>query len=243
MGEVYRARDARLNRDVALKVLPEVFARDPERMARFQREAQVLASLNHPNIAALYGLEESGNLRALVMELVEGATLQGPLPLDEALGVARQMADALEYAHDKGGIHRDLKPANVKVTPEGVVKVLDFGLAKALDDDPATASAHNSPTISLAATRAGVILGTAAYMSPQQARASPPTAAPISGPSAWSCSSCSRDASCTAGETVLDTLAAVARDEPPWEALPPETGNWVVSVSQILTYGIELTAS
>src|ERR1700693_4842651 len=128
MGEVYRAKDTKLKRDVALKVLPEAFAQDPERMARFTREAQVLASLNHPNIAAIYGVEE----RALVMELVEGPTLAGPMAMEEALPIARQIAEALEYAHEKGIIHRDLKPANIKVTPEGRVKVLDFGLAKAL---------------------------------------------------------------------------------------------------------------
>ena len=138
MGEVYRARDSKLNRDVALKVLPEAFAKDAERMARFQREAQVLASLNHPNIAAIHGLEESSGVRALVMELVEGPTLadriaQGPIPLYEALPIGRQMAEALEYAHEKGIIHRDLKPANVKLTAECMVKVLDFGLAKALE--------------------------------------------------------------------------------------------------------------
>jgi len=187
MGEVYRARDARLNRDVALKVLPEVFAKDAERMARFEREAQVLASLNHPNIAQLYGLEE----RALVMEYVPGETLRGPLPLDEALPLARQIAEALEYAHEKGVVHRDLKPANIKITPEGQVKVLDFGLAKALDDDPGSANPANSPTISLAAMRVGVILGTAAYMSPEQAVAQRSTSAPTSGRSAWCSTSCS----------------------------------------------------
>ena len=140
MGEVYRAHDTRLNRDVALKVLPEAFARDPQRMARFEREAKLLASLNHPNIAAIYGLEESGPIFALVMELVEGPTLAerirgGAIPLDEALPIARQVADAVEYAHDKNVIHRDLKPANIKVTADGTVKVLDFGLAKALSDE------------------------------------------------------------------------------------------------------------
>src|ERR1700680_5145356 len=139
MGEVYRARDTRLNRDVALKVLPEVFAADIDRMARFEREARVRAALNHPHIAAIYGLEESGSTRALVMELVEGPTLAdrivaGRIPLDEALTIAKQIAEALEYAHDHTVIHRDLKPANIKITPDGSVKVLDFGLAKALDE-------------------------------------------------------------------------------------------------------------
>ncbi|HEV2201008.1 MAG TPA: protein kinase [Bryobacteraceae bacterium] len=167
MGEVYRARDTKLKRDVAIKVLPEAFARDPERMARFQREAEVLASLNHPNIAAIYGLED----RALVMELVEGASPKGPIPFDDAWKIASQIATALEYAHDKGIIHRDLKPTNVKITPEGVVKLLDFGLAKAFSNprEP-SASPENSPTLTLGATEVGVILGTAAYMAPEQAR-------------------------------------------------------------------------
>jgi eukaryotic-like serine/threonine-protein kinase len=168
MGEVYRARDTRLKRDVALKVLPEAFARDPGRMARFQREAEVLASLNHPNIAAIYGVEE----RALVMELVEGESPKGPMPFDEAWKIALQMADALEYAHEKGVVHRDLKPANIKVTHDGVVKLLDFGLAKAFND-PAEASpveAADSPTIALGGTIAGTILGTAGYMAPEQAK-------------------------------------------------------------------------
>src|SRR5258708_27952569 len=168
MGEVYRARDTKLKRDVALKVLPEAFARDPERMARFQREAVVLASLNHPNIAAIYGVED----RALVMELVEGASPKGPLPFDEAWHIASQIGAALEYAHEKGIIHRDLKPANVKVTPEGVVKLLDFGLAKAFTNprEGPAATGENSPTLTMGATEVGVILGTAAYMSPEQAR-------------------------------------------------------------------------
>jgi serine/threonine-protein kinase len=170
MGEVYRARDAKLKRDVALKVLPEAFASDPERLARFQREAEVLASLNHPNIAHIYGVEE----RALAMELVEGASPKGPMPFDEAWHIASQIAAALEYAHDKGIVHRDLKPANVKVTPEGVVKLLDFGLAKAFaSHGEAPSDPENSPTITCGGTEVGVILGTAAYMSPEQARGKP----------------------------------------------------------------------
>ncbi|HEV2202852.1 MAG TPA: protein kinase [Bryobacteraceae bacterium] len=177
MGEVYRAQDTKLRRDVALKVLPAAFAHDADRMTRFEREARVLASLSHPNIASIFGIEDSGVARALVMELVDGATLaemltRGPLPLEEALHVARQMADAIEYAHDRGVIHRDLKPANVKITPDGAVKVLDFGLAKALADDEARSSlsGDRSPTLTMRATEAGMILGTAAYMSPEQAK-------------------------------------------------------------------------
>jgi serine/threonine protein kinase len=167
MGEVYRALDTKLKRDVALKVLPDAFAQDPERMLRFQREAEVLASLNHPNIAHIYGVED----RALVMELVEGETLPAGLPLDTALNYARQIAEALEYAHERGVIHRDLKPANIKVTPEGVVKLLDFGLAKALEGPAAAAGNPSiSPTLTVQGTQAGVILGTAAYMAPEQAR-------------------------------------------------------------------------
>ena len=179
MGEVFRATDSRLNRDVALKLLPEHLANDKDRMARFHREAQVLASLSHPNIAGIHGLEESGGRSALVMELVEGEDLadrlsRGPIPLVEALRIAQQMADALEAAHDRGIIHRDLKPANVKVTPDGQVKVLDFGLAKALEGS-VTASGMEpgaSATLSVAATRAGIVMGTVAYMSPEQASGS-----------------------------------------------------------------------
>jgi Tol biopolymer transport system component len=168
MGEVYRARDTKLKRDVALKVLPEKLARDPGRMARFQREAEVLASLNHPNIAHIYGVEE----RALVMEFVEGESPKGPMPFEDAWKIALQIADALGYAHERGVIHRDLKPANVKVTPDGVVKLLDFGLAKAFSETPEAASLdpQNSPTVTLGAAEAGTVLGTAAYMAPEQAR-------------------------------------------------------------------------
>jgi serine/threonine-protein kinase len=174
MGEVYQARDTRLGRSVAVKLLPEVFARDEERIARFQREAKVLASLNHHNIAALHGLEQFENIHFLVMELVGGDTLaerlrRGPMPPDEALKAACQIAEALEAAHEKSVVHRDLKPANVKITPEGKVKVLDFGLAKAMDSGPSNVNLSNSPTLSMAGTNAGVILGTAAYMSPEQA--------------------------------------------------------------------------
>ncbi len=174
MGEVYRARDTKLDRDVALKVLPEAFTSDPDRLARFEREAKVLASLNHPNIGHIYGLEEAGGVKALVLELVEGPTLadriaQGPIPLDEALPIAKQIAEALEAAHEHGIIHRDLKPANVKVKDDGTVKVLDFGLAKALAGDVGS-DPSESTTLTAAATRTGVIMGTAAYMSPEQAR-------------------------------------------------------------------------
>ena len=175
MGEVFRAKDQKLGRDVAIKVLPEEFARDADRVARFQREAKLLASLNHPNIAAIYGLEESGGTNFLVLELVEGDTLAdrikaGAIPVEESLKLALQIAEALEAAHDKGVIHRDLKPANIKVTPEGKVKVLDFGLAKALAGEQADLDLSKSPTLSEAATMQGVILGTAAYMSPEQAK-------------------------------------------------------------------------
>ena len=211
MGEVYRARDTRLKREVALKVLPDSFASDPERMARFQREAEVLAALNHPNIAQIYGVEE----HALVMELVEGENLKGPLPVETALAYAKQIADALEAAHEKGIIHRDLKPANVKVTPEGVVKVLDFGLAKAAEER--SVGPQNSPTMTMSPTRAGMILGTAAYMSPEQARGK----AVDKRADIWAFG-CVLYEMLTGrpaftGETVTDVLAAVVKSEPDWE--------------------------
>ena len=192
MGEVYRARDTKLNRDVALKVIADALALDQERLARFRREAQVLASLNHPHIGAIYGFEDSGDVHALVLELVEGDTLadriaRGPLPLDEALPIARQIAEALEAAHEHGIIHRDLKPANIKVTPDGVVKVLDFGLAKLTGPaDPVPTHATDfsqSPTITSPAmmTGIGTLLGTAAYMSPEQAKADRPTSGATCG--------------------------------------------------------------
>src|SRR5204862_2446768 len=171
LGEVWRATDTKLGRDVAIKVLPEDFARDADRMARFTREAQMLASLNHPNIAMIHGVEE----RALVMELVEGLTLAeriagGRIPVEETLAITRQIADALDYAHEHGIVHRDLKPANIKVTPEGRVKVLDFGLAKAISADTPSGDPASSPTLTMRATMAGMIMGTAAYMAPEQAR-------------------------------------------------------------------------
>ena len=174
MGQVWQATDTQLNRQVALKILPDAFADDPDRLARFTREAQILASLNHPNIAAIHGIEEADGTRALVLELVEGPTLadriaEGPIPIDEALPIAKQIAEALEAAHEQGVIHRDLKPANIKVREDGTVKVLDFGLAKALDPNP-EGDPNQSPTLTAAATQMGVIMGTAAYMSPEQAR-------------------------------------------------------------------------
>ena len=174
MGQVWQATDTQLNRQVALKILPDAFADDPDRLARFTREAQILASLNHPNIAQIHGLEDSADVRALVLELVEGPTLadriaKGPIPLDEALPIAKQTAEALEAAHEAGVIHRDLKPANIKVREDGTVKVLDFGLAKALEPNPES-DQSDSPTLTAAATQMGVIMGTAAYMSPEQAR-------------------------------------------------------------------------
>src|SRR5688572_4813885 len=181
MGEVYRARDTKLDRDVALKILPEAFASDPERLARFEREAKTLAALNHPHIAQIHGVEESGGIRALVLEFVDGPTLadriaRGSIPVAEALTIARQIAEALAAAHEKGIIHRDLKPANVKIRSDGAVKVLDFGLARALErTSGGTEDATASPTITSPAqmTGAGMILGTAAYMSPEQARGQP----------------------------------------------------------------------
>ena len=228
MGEVYRARDARLKRDVAIKVLPREFAGDAQRMARLEREAQVLASLNHPNIAHIYGVEDAEGSRALVMELVEGETLgerigRGPIAVEEAAVLAKQIAEGLEYAHDRGIIHRDLKPANVKVTPEGQVKILDFGLAKALDVEREDGDISTSPTISVAATRAGVMLGTAGYMSPEQAKGKAVDRRTdiwafgcvlyemLTGRAAFD------------GETVTDRLAAVVRGEPEMETLPAKT--------------------
>ncbi len=224
MGEVYRASDTKLKREVAIKVLPEAFARDEARMKRFEREAQLLASLNHPNIASIYGLEEANGVRALVMELVEGPTLaeriaSGPLPLEETLRIASQIAHGLEAAHERAVIHRDLKPANVKLTKDGDVKILDFGLAKALEVEPPPVEESHSPTLTRA-TQVGVLLGTAAYMSPEQAKGKPADRRAdvwafgvvlyemLTGKRAF------------AGEDVSETLAHVLTKEPDWSALP-----------------------
>jgi serine/threonine-protein kinase len=231
MGVVYRASDSKLGREVALKMLPAAFLEDPERLARFRREAQVLASLNHPHIGAIYGLEESGNERALVLELVEGPTLEeriqaGAIPLDETLRIARQIADALEAAHERGVVHRDLKPANVKLTPDGRVKVLDFGLAKALEGDrpmEGTGLMTQSPTITGHLTAANVILGTAAYMSPEQARGK--NADKRADIWAWGVIlfEMLTGKRLFAGETISDTLASVLKTDPEWSALPEST--------------------
>jgi len=226
-GEVYRATDTNLKRQVAIKVLPEAVAADAERLLRFRREAEVLASLNHQNIAIIHGLEKSDGVTALVMELVEGPTLadriaQGPIPIDEALPIAKQIAEALEAAHEQGIIHRDLKPANVKVRPDGTVKVLDFGLAKAMQPAAAASSSLSmSPTITTPAmTQAGIILGTAAYMAPEQARGKPVDKRSdiwafgvvlyemLTGRRAF------------AGEDVSSILAAVIQSEPRWDGVP-----------------------
>jgi serine/threonine protein kinase len=230
MGQVYQARDTRLHRDVALKILPDAFARDPDRLARFTREAQTLASLNHPNIAQIHGFEESGNVRALVMELVEGEDLsqriaRGAIPITEALSTAKQIAEALEAAHEQGVIHRDLKPANIKVREDGTVKVLDFGLAKAMEPTGAqSANVSQSPTITTPAmTQAGMILGTAAYMSPEQAKGRAADRRSdvwafgvvlyemLTGEPAFK------------GEDVPDTLAFILMREPDWTTLPADT--------------------
>lgn len=225
MGEVYRATDSKLGRDVALKVILQEFAQDAQLMARFQREAQLLASLNHTNIASIYGLEESSGVRALVMELVEGPTLaeriqQGAIPIEEALPIAKQIAEALEYAHERGIIHRDLKPANIKLTQDGKIKVLDFGLAKALQGEATARDISNSPTLTGAATKAGIILGTAAYMAPEQARGKTvDRRADI-----WSFGvvlfEMLTGRQMFVGETSTDIMAAVVRAEPDWTLLP-----------------------
>ena len=230
MGHVYRATDTTLTRQVAIKILPDAFAADPERMARFKREAKTLAALNHPHIAAIYGFEKSGGAYALVMELVEGDDLsqriaKGASPLDETLPIAKQIADALEAAHEQGIIHRDLKPANIKVRTDGTVKLLDFGLAKAVEPVSATSEVvSESPTITAPAmTQAGVVLGTAAYMSPEQARGRPVDKRAdiwafgcvlyemLTGQHAFG------------GATISDTLAAILTRHPDWSLLPSVT--------------------
>ena len=238
MGEVYRARDTKLGRDVAIKILPPEFTADADRRARFAREARLLAALNHPNIGAIYGLEEAEGVTALVLELVDGPTLadriaQGPIPVDEALLIARQIAEALEAAHEQGIIHRDLKPANVKVRADGVVKVLDFGLAKALEPVSAgSTDATTSPTITSPAmmTRMGVILGTAAYMSPEQAKGR--AADKRSDVWAFGCVLFEMVTGRRAfeGEDISDTLAAVLRGEPEWTALPANVSPALVAL-------------
>jgi len=231
MGEVFRARDSRLNRDVAIKRLPMLFAQDGERVARFRREAQVVAALNHPNVAAIYGLEEADGVVALALEYVEGEDLaqrlrRGAIPVDEAIGIARQIADGLEAAHEKGIVHRDLKPANVKLRSDGTVKILDFGLARAGDGDGAVSSDSNlahSPTMARPMTDAGVILGTAAYMSPEQARGKPVD----KRSDIWSFGvvlfEMLTGRRVFSGETVSDTLASVLREPVDFRELPAET--------------------
>ena len=230
MGEVYQARDTKLDRDVALKVLPEAFTADPDRLARFEREAKVLASLNHPNIGSIYGLEEAEGVRALVLELIEGPTLadriaQGPIPLDEALPIATQIAEALEAAHEQGVIHRDLKPANVKVKDDGTVKVLDFGLAKAFQPEASDPNLSASPTISLtaAATQMGMVIGTAAYMAPEQAKGK----VVDKRADVWAFGAVLFEMLTGqkpfVGDDVSDTLAAVLRAEVDLDALPDGT--------------------
>jgi serine/threonine protein kinase/Tol biopolymer transport system component len=226
MGEVFRAKDQKLGRDVAIKVLPQEFARDTDRVARFQREAKLLASLNHPNIAAIYGLEESGGTSFLVLELVEGETLAdriktGPIPVEESLKLALQIAEALEAAHEKGVIHRDLKPANIKVTPDGKVKVLDFGLAKAFAGEQADLNLSNSPTLSNAATQQGVILGTAAYMSPEQARGKTVDRRADIWAFGVVLYEMLTEKSLFGGDDVSQTLARVLERQPDFSALPP----------------------
>ncbi|HMK92717.1 MAG TPA: serine/threonine-protein kinase, partial [Thermoleophilia bacterium] len=231
MGEVYRARDTKLGRDVAIKVLASGVAADPERLARFKREAQLLASLNHANIAAIHGLEEEGGHPFLVLELVDGEDLgerlkRGAFPVEQALPIARQIAGGLEQAHRQGVVHRDLKPANIKLTRDGRVKVLDFGLAKAYSGDPTESSApeqSHSPTLTYAGSAMGVILGTAAYMSPEQARGQ----AVDKRTDIWAFGCVLYDMltgrSAFGAKTTTDTLAAVVRAEPDWAGLPPST--------------------
>jgi eukaryotic-like serine/threonine-protein kinase len=235
MGLVYGALDTTLNRKVAIKLLPDAFAEDPERLARLEREAKMLASLNHPNIAAIHGLDRDGGVRFLVLELVPGQTLadrvaSGPLPLRETLELGWQIAEALEAAHEKGIVHRDLKPANIKVTPEGKVKLLDFGLAKAFESERPASHPHDSPTLTSDGTRAGVIAGTAAYMSPEQARGKPLD----KRTDIWSFGCVLFEAlagrQTFQGETVSDCIARILERDPDWKALPSSTPPRVVDL-------------
>ena len=228
MGEVYRAEDTNLSRDVAIKVLPEQFTQDPQRLARFEREAKLLASLNHPNIAAIHSFEHADGIHFLVLKLVPGETLgervaKGPLPVKEVLDICRQIAEGVEAAHEKGVIHRDLKPANMKVTPEGRVKILDFGLAKAFEAETPVTDMSQSPTLTEEMTRAGVILGTAAYMSPEQARGEE-----VDKRADIFAFGCVLYELLTAkrtfdGKTLTETLAKILEAEPDWETLPATT--------------------
>jgi len=241
MGEVYRARDVKLNRDVAVKVLPEAFHRDVDRLARFKREAQVLASLSHPHIGHIYGIEETNGVPALVLELVEGPTLSdrlersapAGLPVEEALAIASQIADALDAAHERGIVHRDLKPANIKITPDGVVKVLDFGLAKMADPEGEQTEPplSHSPTLTVRGTRDGMLLGTAAYMSPEQARGH--VVDKRADVWAFGCVlyEMLTGQSPFARATLTDTLVAILEHKPDWTKLPERTP---VSVRRLL---------
>src|SRR5438093_9076681 len=239
MGEVYRARDTKLKREVAIKILPKEFSQDPDRVARFQREAEVLASLNHPGIAAIHSLEEAEGSRFLVLEFVQGETLaeriaRGAILIEEALNIAKDVCEALEVAHEKGITHRDLKPANIKLTPDGKVKVLDFGLAKAIASDPSPGASRrplpegeafsNSPTLlSMAATTAGVILGTAAYMAPEQAKGKMVDRRADIWAFGVVLYEMQTGRAPFSGETVSETMAAVMMKEPDWNALPANT--------------------
>jgi serine/threonine protein kinase len=228
MGEVYRARDAKLKRDVAIKILPDEFSRDPDRVSRFQREAEALAALNHPNIGGIYDLQHSGTTRFLVLELVEGDTLadilkrRSALPVDKALLIAKQICDALEAAHEKGIIHRDIKPANIKITLDGNVKLLDFGLAKVREGYGAAINFSSSPTVN-AASAFGVILGTAAYMSPEQVQGKKTDR--TSDVWAFGCVLYEMLTGCAVfeGGTVGEILGGVLKSEPDWNRLPAET--------------------
>jgi eukaryotic-like serine/threonine-protein kinase len=235
MGDVYQATDSKLGRSVAIKVLPEAFIHDADRKARLEREARALASLNHPHIAAIHGLEESGGQSFLVMELAEGETLaeriaRGALPVGEALAIAHQVAEGLEAAHEKGIVHRDLKPANIKISSDGRVKILDFGVAKAFQDEKAEVNRSNSPTLSLAATNAGVILGTAAYMSPEQAKGN--AVDRRTDVFAFGCVLYEMFTGRPAfdGETVPEILARVLEREPDWNRLPAGLNPRIVEV-------------